>query len=109
MPPNSESAAFLAYPVPVEGNLFAGLLASVAWEDVGKGRRGAVLVRPDGAGGVPIVRTTTRYARPAQSFRPIHDSLAGQIQRIAGVAADFNNALVEVYTDTYTTMGGHSD
>jgi hypothetical protein len=104
------------------------LLASVHhWEDTGKGRQGAVLVRVDdavekahessdgggdgsdggtgvssggvsGSGGssadhrlsggtratnssarVPIVRTTTSYACPAQRFEPVHQRLADAI------------------------------
>jgi hypothetical protein len=58
---------------------------------------------------VPLVRTTTRYGSPAQRFRPVHERLARQVQERAGLAAGFNNALVEVYTDAYATMGAHSD
>lgn len=88
---------------------FAELFASVAFEDAGQGRQGAVLVQPDAAGAAPIVRTTTRYLRPAQCFRPVHQRLARRIQETAAVATAFNNALVEVYTNAYTTMGAHSD
>ncbi|MEY9857917.1 hypothetical protein ABH935_003530 [Catenulispora sp. GAS73] len=110
MPPESEiSEEILLCALPVEENLFAELFASVSWEDVGKGRRGAVLTRVDEAGGVPLVRTTTRYRSPAQRFRPVHERLAQQIQERTGLSAGFNNALIETYTNAYTTMGGHSD
>ncbi|WP_310482879.1 alpha-ketoglutarate-dependent dioxygenase AlkB, partial [Chamaesiphon sp. VAR_48_metabat_403] len=90
-------------------NLFAELLASVRFEDVGKGRQGAVLIKIDETCSIPIVRTTTRYSTPAQRFQSVHDRLAQQIQTIASLAVGFNNALVENYTNAYTTMGSHSD
>ncbi|MEV4430563.1 hypothetical protein AB0K23_35440 [Streptomyces sp. NPDC049602] len=99
----------LSFTLPTEGNLFAELSASTHWEDVGKGRRGAVLTRIDEAGGVPLVRTTTRYGSPTQRFRAVHERLAQQIQERAPFSVGFNNALIECYTNAYTTMGGHSD
>ncbi|RKE22684.1 hypothetical protein [Streptomyces sp. TLI_171] len=98
-----------AHLLPTEGDLFAELSASVELEDVGKGRRGAVLARTDEAGGVPLVRTTTRYGSPAQPFRAVHDRLAQRIRERAALPAGFNNALVECCTNAYTTMGAHSD
>lgn len=76
---------------------FEDLLSAARLEDLGKGRRGAVLVA-DGDG-VPIVRTTTRYRLPAQRLRDVHRRLGG----------DFNNALFEHYTPAYRTMKRHSD
>jgi hypothetical protein len=98
-----------SYALPTEGDLFKELLASVRFEDVGKGRQGAVLVKVDETGRVPIVRTTTRYGAPAQRFRPVHERLAQQIQESASLPVGFNNALIENYTNAYTTMGSHSD
>ncbi len=98
-----------AYTLNTEGNLFEELLASVRFEDVGKGRQGAVLVKPDETGCIPIVRTTTRYNAPAQCFRPVHEKLARQIRDTASLSAEFNNALIETYTNAYTRMGSHSD
>jgi len=98
-----------SYNLLSEGNPFEELLASVRFEDVGKGRRGAVLARIDETGGIPLVRTTTRYSTPPQRFRPMHEQLARQIQERASLPVGFNNALIEVYTNAYTTMGGHSD
>jgi hypothetical protein len=98
-----------SYAVGAEGNLFAELSVSVRFEDVGKGRQGAVLVKCDEAGDVPLVRTTTRYCNPAQSFRPVHERLAQRIQQIALLPVGFNNALIEIYTSEYATMGSHSD
>ncbi|MFE1546265.1 alpha-ketoglutarate-dependent dioxygenase AlkB [Streptomyces sp. NPDC058718] len=99
----------LSCAVPTEENLFEELTASVRWEDVGKGRRGAVLARVDEAGGVPLVRTTTRYSNPTQRFRAVHEQLAQQIQERTALSVGFNNALIETYTNAYTKMGSHSD
>lgn len=84
------------------GASFDELLASVRFDDVTTGRRGAVLVK-DHAAGIPIVRTTTSYRSPAQRFGAIHDRLAHDLQ------LDFNNALIEHYTTAYATMKRHSD
>ncbi|MGW2179793.1 alpha-ketoglutarate-dependent dioxygenase AlkB [Streptomyces sp. NPDC001732] len=103
------SDGILSYSLPIEENLFSELSASARLEDVGKGRRGAVLTKIDEAGGVPLVRTTTRYSGPAQRFRAVHERLAQQIQERAALPVGFNNALVESYTNACTTMGSHSD
>lgn len=100
----------LSHELPLEGNLFAELAGSVRFEEVGKGRRGTVLTKVDEAsGGVPLVRTTSQYRHPAQQFRPVHQRLARLIQERAELPAEFNNALIECYTNAYTTMGAHSD
>ncbi|WP_439623293.1 hypothetical protein [Gemmata sp.] len=110
MPPESKTADEVrSYLVPIEGNLFEELFASVPFEDVGKGRQGAVLTRTDEAGGTPLVRTTTRYRAPAQRFRPVHERLAQRIQTTASLSVGFNNALIESYTNASTTMSSHSD
>ncbi|MFE3149221.1 alpha-ketoglutarate-dependent dioxygenase AlkB [Streptomyces sp. NPDC059218] len=110
MPPTSRIAdEVLSYALPAEENPFAELTASARLEDVGKGRRGAVLTRADEADGVPLVRTTTRYGSPAQRFRAVHERLARRIQERAALPVGFNNALIESYTNAYRTMGGHSD
>ncbi|MBD0692920.1 hypothetical protein [Streptomyces sp. CBMA123] len=109
LPGSRISDAILSFDLPPEGNPFAELSASVRWEDVGKGRQGAVLTKVDAAGGVPLVRTTTRYGSPAQRFRMVHERLAQRIQEHAGLPVGFNNALIESYTNAYTTMGGHCD
>lgn len=98
-----------SYTLHTDGNLFDELLTSVRFEAVGKGRQGAVLIKIDKTGSIPIVRTTTRYNAPAQRFQSVHDQLAQQIQARASLAIGFNNALIENYTNAYTTMGSHSD
>ncbi len=98
-----------SYALPAEGNLFAELSASTRLEDLGKGRRGGVIARVDETGGVPLVRTTTRYGSPAQRFREVHERLARRVRERADFPVGFNNALVESYTHAYKTMGAHSD
>lgn len=98
-----------SYTLPTEGNLFEELLASVRFEDVGKGRQGAVLMKINKIDSIPIVRTTTRYSAPAQHFQSVHEQLGQQIQTSASLAIGFNNALIENYTNAYTSMGSHSD
>jgi hypothetical protein len=110
LPPESKiTDEIRSYTLLTEGNLFEELLASVRFEDVGKGRQGAVLIKIDETCSIPIVRTTTRYSAPAQRFQLVHDRLAQQIQTSALLAVGFNNALIENYTNAYTTMGSHSD
>ncbi|MFG3039296.1 alpha-ketoglutarate-dependent dioxygenase AlkB [Streptomyces sp. NPDC048330] len=110
MPPESRIATdFPSRTLPLEGNLFAELSASTPMEDVGKGRRGAVLAKVDAAGRVPLVRTTSRYSNAAQRFRAVHERLAQTIRECAALPVDFNNALIERYTNAYTSMGSHSD
>ncbi|OKJ02510.1 hypothetical protein AMK18_14045 [Streptomyces sp. CB01249] len=107
MLPGSEDIVRCA--LPGEADRFAELCAATPMEDVGKGRKGAVLTRPDTDGGVPLVRTTTRYARPALRFRDVHARLAAEVRERAGLPAAFDNALAERYASAYTTMGRHCD
>ncbi|MFE5586655.1 alpha-ketoglutarate-dependent dioxygenase AlkB [Kitasatospora sp. NPDC056531] len=110
MPPRSRiSDEILSCALPTEENLFAELSVSARLEDIGKGRRGAVLTKIDEAGDAPLVRTTTRYSSPTQRFRAVHERLAQQIQERTALSVGFNNALVESYTNAYKTMGSHSD
>lgn len=68
-----------------------------------------MITKIDEAGGVPLVRTTTRYSSPTQRFRAVHERLAQQIQEHAALSVGFNNALIENYTNAYKKMGSHSD
>ncbi|MFD9370273.1 alpha-ketoglutarate-dependent dioxygenase AlkB [Streptomyces sp. NPDC060020] len=99
----------LSHSLPAAPDLFDELSTSARLEDVGKGRRGAVLARIDEAGGVPLVRTTTRYGSPTQRFRTVHERLAQRIREHTAIPVGFNNALIESYTNAYRTMGGHCD
>lgn len=100
---------FAVYSLPTSGDLFEELSAPVQLEQVGKGRRGAVLTLVDEHGRVPLVRTTTCYSAAAQRFATSHLRLARQLRERASLALDFNNALFEHYTGAYTTMAAHSD
>lgn len=83
--------------------------AVIKFDDVTSGRKGQTLVRPESRG-IPIVRTTTRYSSPAQCFHPSHETLAQDILKEASLPGPgFNNALIEVYNNAYTSMGFHSD
>lgn len=93
----------------VQDDLFEELMTSVEFEELGLGRRGTVLTNPDEVRGTPIVRTTSQYAAPATCFRPVHTKLAQQIQTLASLGVEFNNALIENYTNAYAKMGSHSD
>ncbi|CAM5271014.1 hypothetical protein [Streptomyces narbonensis] len=103
------SDEFHSYVLPADRNPFEELLASARWEDVGKGRRGATLAKVDEAGGVPLVRTTTRYGTPTQGFGAVHERLARRIHEHAELPSGLNNALIECYTNAYKSMGSHSD
>ncbi|MEY9927514.1 hypothetical protein ABH926_002148 [Catenulispora sp. GP43] len=109
LPESRISDGIRSFALSAKADVVEELSASVSWEDVGKGRRGAVLVKVGEAGDVPLVRTTTGYGNPAQRFRPVHDQLAQRIQERAALSVGFNNALIEGYTNAYTTMGAHSD
>ena len=106
---SAQAEEFRALSLHTDSNLFEPLMASVEFEDVGKGRQGTVLVQGDDARGCPIVRTTSKYAQPAQCFQQLHERLARQIEACASLSVGLNNALVECYTSTYTKMGFHSD
>ena len=100
---------FPQYAVGDHEAWFEALAESVRWQDVSKGRQGAVLVLPHEYRGTPIVRTTTRYVIPAQRFRSVHQRLADRITAVAALPWGLNNALIERYRSTYTKMGFHSD
>lgn len=88
---------------------FDELVASARFDDVGKGRRGTVLVEVDAQGAIPIVRTTTPYRVPATRFGELHVRLAREIRQVAAISQAFDNALIEHYTNAYTRMKPHSD
>lgn len=99
---------FRAWRLPA-ADAFATLLASARLEDLGTGRRGAVLVDVAADGAVPLVRTTTAYRTAAQPFREAHAALARAIRDGGALPLPFNNALIEHYTPAYASMKRHSD
>lgn len=93
----------LSYP-----NLFENLAKACSFEGIGVGRQCAVVVDvKDGRS--PLVRTTSKYTKPAQKFASIHHDLVAKIQQAAELKCNFNNALVEIYDVRYKTMKEHSD
>lgn len=100
---------FRSWRLSVAATPFDELLASVPFDEVTRGRRGAVLVKLDDTGAVPLVRTTTASPHPARPFRDLHDRIAAEVRQSGGIPCGFNNALVEHYTRAYATMKRHSD
>lgn len=92
-----------------ENNLFDELAASTAFEDITKGRKGAILTDGSDANSIPIVRTTTAYIKPAQPFLPIHHHIIKSIQAKCNQVTSLNNAMIETYDSQYCNMGFHSD
>lgn len=90
-------SCFTSRSLAVERTL-SDLIESVHFEDITAGRKGAILSSDSN-----IVRTTTRYDLPVQSFQPIHYQLMREI------GFDYNNALIETYSNEYRSMGYHSD
>lgn len=84
-------------------DLFTQLSKSANFENICKGRRGAILVDPLNDT-IPIVRTTTIYKNPPSKFLQIHHQIINQIPNIT-----FNNAMIEIYTPKYRRMGFHTD
>jgi hypothetical protein len=90
-------------------NLFPHLLPTVAFEEIGPGRQAAVLVHPDPNYGTPIVRSTTKFEKPAQFLQPIHHQFANEIRLKASLTMPLNNALVELFNNQYGDMAFHSE
>jgi hypothetical protein len=96
------------------GEIFLSLAKATCLEETANGRKGAIIVDRTSDGLVPLIRTTTHYSTPVQDFGPIHRHLIERIKNCVGSDDNlqdirFNNALVEMYDDRYTTMGHHSD
>lgn len=87
-------------------NLFPELQKSIKFEDVTKGRKGAILVDVQNDL-IPLSRSTTKYNKPAQKFKQVHYDIINQIKE--HITAEFNNAMIEIYDNRYCTMGFHSD
>lgn len=106
---------FYQFQLSVDQELFGWLETSIEFEELGKGRRGNHLVAA-GPAGIPMVRTTTQYQRAAFPFAPLHQAIADGIRQASGkmedlpdAAPSFNNALIEIYDPSYSSMKYHSD
>jgi len=85
---------------------FDELLKGVQVESVTRGRTcGNLVLYKEGY--VSLVRTTTSYELPNQQFQPVHEEIIGHIRSEHGI--ELNNAMLEVYDNTYRTMKFHSD
>lgn len=100
---------FEKFILDLPDDIFHQLKPLTQFENVTKGRQGAVLVRKDIH--VPIIRTTTIYQSPAQFFKQLHLDIITKIYQKTGLhkALRLNNALIEVYNSEYRKMGFHSD
>ena len=96
-------------PSIFDNNPFEKLLNATHFEGVCKGRQGTVILEPDKSHGIPIVRTTTKYNSAAQCFNSVHKNLAKIIEQKFLLKKTLNNALVEIYDNTYYKMGFHTD
>jgi hypothetical protein len=99
---------------------FSSLTDSIKFEDICKGRKGAILIdcKDDE---IPIIRTTTNYSEPAQHFTDPQYILIKIIKNVIKASLndnefydneftiDFNNAMIEVYDNVYHKMGFHTD
>lgn len=90
-----------------ENNLFDQLVKSNEFETVCTGRGGAILVNNINDI-VPLVRSTTKYELPAQKFKQVHYDIISSINKIV-TDTEFNNAMVEIYDNSYRSMKYHSD
>ncbi len=86
--------------------LVFNLDVNIKFENIAKGRKGAILVGPKNDD-IPIVRSTTIYKLKPAIFNENHKYLIREIKKIKNV--EFNNAMLEYYSNTYKTMGYHSD
>lgn len=106
---------FIKITLPLKTNIFDEVISSSNFESVAKGRIGNHLVKVE-ENGIPIVRTTTQYNIPPQNFSNIHNFIVEEINNVLRNSefcdlypTNFNNALIEVYDNTYSKMGFHSD
>ena len=99
---------FSKYDIKLKDNIFEELANSAKFEQLSKGRQGTVLLHAQN-NVIPIVRTTTKYNIPSQPFKQVHYDIMDKIKKITNQNVYFNNALIEMYDNNYTTMGEHSD
>jgi hypothetical protein len=90
-------------------DMFGCLVYDVHFEEVAKGRRGAVLLKKldtETDALVPLVRSTTKYSARHQWLGAAH---ANVLSHLAFQRVPTNNILIEQYTWEYRAMGAHSD
>ncbi|MEO1260986.1 MAG: alpha-ketoglutarate-dependent dioxygenase AlkB [Bacteroidota bacterium] len=95
--------------------MFRELSSEVDFEDVGKGRKGNHLVKIEDED-IPLVRTTSKFEKPAHGFSGTHDFIVSRIldfaknnEDLRNTPISFNHALIEIYDKYYFKMKYHSD
>jgi hypothetical protein len=83
-------------------NPFKKLVSETTFKEITHGRNVATFVEPI-EGKIPIVRTTSIYKNPPQTFNELHREI------VKGLDQKFNNAMLELYDTTYKTMKFHTD
>lgn len=101
--PNPEDE-FKTYKLNLPANAFPHLFPIVTLEPIGKGQQGAIVLYPDPEQGAPIVRSTIKLTKPAQTFQPLHHQLANEIRQVAELPLPLNNCLVQVFDNTCKDM-----
>lgn len=96
----------------LQDNLLFDLLSKeYDYEHITKGRLGCIIVSNNDR--IPIVRTTTKYNNPMQTFSHTIMNLINVIKHTVhetyDIDIDVNNIMAEIYDDDYKTMGFHSD
>ena len=100
---------FTKHILNIQTNLYEQLLNSTEFEPITNGREGAIIVDIKN-NLIPIVRTTTIYNKPVQTFKMIHYDIIEKIKQVSNNDnLTFNNALIETYNNKYHTMRYHSD
>lgn len=99
---------FYSFSLNIENSIFPNLKNSFEYEPITNGRYGTNLVYVIDKK-VPLVRTTTKYQKPAQIYNDNKHVLEIIRQINHFQIVDFNNALFEIYNNEYKTMGFHSD
>jgi hypothetical protein len=97
---------FKKFIIPFD-NAFERLSNGITFENICKGRQGAILVDKTSDNHVPIIRSTTIYKKPAMQFSQTIKELIQIIKQTIDI--EFNNAMIEIYDNEYCTMGYHSD
>jgi hypothetical protein len=88
---------------------FDPLSNSTTFDNIVNGRKGATLIDYKN-NIIPLVRTTTKYKNHPQPFLHIHREIIENIKNITkNGKLYFNNALIEIYDQSYFKMGYHSD
>jgi len=95
---------FNKYNLELPDDIYTKLKDSIIFENITKGRLGAVLLYDK-----CIVRTTTKYTLPPQLFTDLHEHILSEIYKISNTNYNFNNALTEIYNNSYKNMKFHTD